>query len=126
MTIAADPDAIRRFAAAVAESSLHAGAARDYGYRYGDLPPEAVGLMSLYRGKHDSFLAGPAATNRCCGSEPAPSAPARERRVVVSMATMSINAAAKVVIPDGWRGVAVVDHRRSVSEQRAVPAVRAR
>jgi hypothetical protein len=56
MTIRADPDAIRRFAAAVADSSLHAAAAREYMLRYGDLPPEAVGLIALFRGTHDRFV----------------------------------------------------------------------
>lgn len=57
MTIGADPEAIRRFAAAIADSSLHMAAARDYAARHGYLPPESVGLISLFRESHDSFVA---------------------------------------------------------------------
>lgn len=56
MTIRADPEAIRRFAVAAGESSLHMAAVRDYAYRHGDVPPESVGLISVFRGSHHRFL----------------------------------------------------------------------
>jgi len=51
----ADPDEIRRFAEAIGVASGHAAVARDYVVRYGDMPDDAVGLISAARGDHNRF-----------------------------------------------------------------------
>lgn len=53
--LSADPDEIRAFAEAIGAASGHAAVARDYVVRYGDLPDDAVGLISAARGDHNRF-----------------------------------------------------------------------